>query len=246
MAASIRQSRSLARSLVLFLCAALLLSFAPVNVPAAQAQTNATYVVQPGDSLFSIAARFSVSISELATINGLYDVNVVYVGQVLRLPVGAVVAPPPVVPPPVIVVPPPVTVPIVVQPVQPIYPPGTTVTTTTRYVTYVVKKGDYLSTIAARYNTTVAAILATNGIANPNLIYTGTVLNIVISRTVVSPVVRPPGVVNPGKYRVYYVQPGDNLFGIAAKFRRDVYAIAKLNNILNLNHIYSGMPLLIP
>src|SRR4051795_10958467 len=44
------------------------------------------YVVQPGDTLFSIAARYNVSVSELATINRVYDVNAIYVGQTLTLP----------------------------------------------------------------------------------------------------------------------------------------------------------------
>ena len=38
---------------------------------------------------------------------------------------------------------------------------------------YVVKRGDTLSGIAQRYNTTVAALVEANGIANPNLIHVG-------------------------------------------------------------------------
>jgi len=38
---------------------------------------------------------------------------------------------------------------------------------------YVVKSGDTLSGIAAKYKTTVAALVALNGISNPNLIYVG-------------------------------------------------------------------------
>src|SRR5215813_10569922 len=45
-----------------------------------------SYTVLPGDTLFSIAARFNVSISQLATINKVYDVNSVALGQVLQLP----------------------------------------------------------------------------------------------------------------------------------------------------------------
>lgn len=38
---------------------------------------------------------------------------------------------------------------------------------------YVVKKGDNLTVIANRYNTTVAKLVSLNGIKNPNLIYAG-------------------------------------------------------------------------
>lgn len=44
--------------------------------------------------------------------------------------------------------------------------------------TYTVKKGDTLSGIAKKYGTTVAALAATNSIANPNLIHIGQVLKI--------------------------------------------------------------------
>jgi len=45
---------------------------------------------------------------------------------------------------------------------------------------YVVGRGDTLARIAARFGTTVAAIASTNGIGNPNLIYTGQQLRIPI------------------------------------------------------------------
>ena len=44
--------------------------------------------------------------------------------------------------------------------------------------TYTVKAGDTLSAIAAKYGTTVAALVKKNGISNPNLIYVGQVLKI--------------------------------------------------------------------
>ena len=44
---------------------------------------------------------------------------------------------------------------------------------TKKTVTYTVKRGDTLSTIAKRYKTTVAKLVKNNGIKNANLIYVG-------------------------------------------------------------------------
>ena len=48
-------------------------------------------------------------------------------------------------------------------------------------VYYTVKRGDTLSQIASWYGTTVEQIVALNNIQNPNLIYTGEVLQITTS-----------------------------------------------------------------
>lgn len=47
-----------------------------------------------------------------------------------------------------------------------------------KYKTYVVRRGDTLSGIARRYNTTVQKLTADNSIKNPNLIYPGQVIKI--------------------------------------------------------------------
>ncbi|MBE2194662.1 MAG: LysM peptidoglycan-binding domain-containing protein [Anaerolinea sp.] len=216
---------------VIVLALVLGVAFSGVTSIRAQGGTG-FYVVQPGDTLFSIADKMGVSLSELATINGLYDVNRVFVGQVLTLPVAIRAPQAPVVQPPA---------PVYVTPVN-VFPPGTTVTTVTSYLGYTVRAGDNLSKIAERYKTTMQLIMGANGIVDPNLIYVGQRLVIPRTRTTVSPAPRAQRPVG----RVYIVQPGDNLFGIAARFRRDVYAIAKANQLLNLNYIYVGQALIIP
>jgi LysM repeat protein len=237
--------------LVLTLITAFAASAAPVT-----AQGARTYVVQPGDSMFSIASRFNVSVSELATINRIYDVNAVPVGSVLilpnPLPAGyqpgyPTVPQQPAQPQPAQPQPAPPVRPVVYTPPTVVYPAGTTVTTVTRYSAYTVRAGDTLAKIAARFSTTQQAILSANAIADPNRIFVGQLLT--IPRTTTTIVPRPRPVVTTavgGARRVYIVQPGDNLFSIGARFGRDAWAIARLNGILNLNSIYIGQPLAIP
>ncbi len=45
------------------------------------------YIVQPGDTLFSIAQKFGVDMHELARINNIRDPGTIYVGQKLIIPV---------------------------------------------------------------------------------------------------------------------------------------------------------------
>ncbi|QOP66151.1 endolysin [Arthrobacter phage DanielleIgnace] len=44
-------------------------------------------IVDPGDSLSSIAAQFGVDLNELVRVNGIQNANLIYPGQVLQLPV---------------------------------------------------------------------------------------------------------------------------------------------------------------
>lgn len=48
-------------------------------------KTASTYTVQTGDNLFRIAIHFGVNLSKLASVNGITNVNKIYVGQVLNI-----------------------------------------------------------------------------------------------------------------------------------------------------------------
>jgi LysM repeat protein len=51
---------------------------------------NRTYTVQPGDTLTELAQRFGTTVAALAGTNGIADINVIDVDQVLTIPTGAV------------------------------------------------------------------------------------------------------------------------------------------------------------
>jgi hypothetical protein len=56
----------------------------------AQAACSFKYTVQSGDSLYGIAARFQVKFEDLVALNKLKEPYLIYVGQVLCMPPGAV------------------------------------------------------------------------------------------------------------------------------------------------------------
>lgn len=98
-------------------------------------------------------------------------------------------------------------------------------------INYIVKKGDTLSAIAKKFNTSVNNIVALNSIIkNPNLIYPGWNLKIITNTSNVS--------------NIYYtVRKGDNLTIIARRFNTVVNSIVSLNKIKNPNLIYPNQVL---
>lgn len=58
---------------------------APTPAPVAAPQAK-TYTVASGDTLGTIASKFDTSVAELAKLNNIANVNLISVGQVLKLP----------------------------------------------------------------------------------------------------------------------------------------------------------------
>lgn len=99
---------------------------------------------------------------------------------------------------------------------------------------YIVRRGDTLSGIAARYHTTYQHLAAINGIRNPNLIFVGERISICGGG----------GTTSGGggsAAGIYIVRRGDTLSGIAAHFGISLRTIERLNpQISNYNLIYVG------
>lgn len=92
--------------------------------------------------------------------------------------------------------------------------------------TYVVVKGDTLSGIAKKFNTSVAKLVSLNGLSNPDLIYPGQTLRVTETGGAIA--------------NTYTIAKGDTLSGIAKKFGTTVKALQELNGIANANKIYAG------
>jgi len=130
----------------------------PIPTPAMPDLDARTYIVQRGDTLSAIAARYGLSIWALIEANGLRNWNLIYVGQKLTIPAGTWGEDVPTSSPQ----------PVATGPPSPHSVPAT----------YTVHRGDTLARIAARFGTTVYALAQLNGIANPSMIYVGQVLRL--------------------------------------------------------------------
>lgn len=107
--------------------------------------------------------------------------------------------------------------------------------------TITIQRGDTLTELAIKYNTTVARLVELNNIANPNLIYTGESLIVPSGETQ-----QDSDQNSTSGQTIYIVQRGDTLSQIAISFGTTVKAIAIENNIQNINLIYVGQRLIIP
>ena len=168
--------------------------------------TVSTYTVKSGDCLSAIGSKLGVNWKNIADANGIKNPYIIYVGQVLTIPG-----------------------------VNKKNDAPTSSTTSNTSTTYIVKSGDTLSAIAAKYGTTYQKIALDNSISNPNKIYPGQVLKINGTTN---------NTTNPqNATKTYIVKSGDTLSAIASKFGTTYQEIAKKNGIANPNKIYPGQVL---
>src|SRR4051794_1317199 len=106
---------------------------------------------------------------------------------------------------------------------------------------YKVQPGDTLISIAARYGTTVDAIVAANNLPSRSTIYSGQVLTIPSPGS--NPAPQPPAPTGNGG--TYTVRAGDTLSEIALRYGTTTDAIMRANNLAS-NIIYAGQVLTIP
>lgn len=210
--------------------------------------TTNTYVVQKGDSLYSIANKLGTTVSELKKENNLTS-NTLQIGQVLRIPTEEIYEEEENV--------------YVVKKGDTLYSIAAANNTTVDELkrinnltsnilstgqllkipsellpetTYTVKKGDSLYSIATKYNTTVDELKRINNLTS-NTLSIGQVLKLPSDK--VSDVEKEENTIS------YTVQKGDSLYSIARKYSTTIDKIKDLNN-LTTNLLSIGQVLLIP
>ena len=207
-----------------------------------------TYVVQKGDTLYSIANKLGTTVSELKKENNLTS-NTLQIGEVLRVPTKEIYEEEENV--------------YVVKKGDTLYSIAMANNTTVDELkkannltsnilstgqllkipsallpesTYIVKKGDSLYSIANKYNTTIDELKRINNLTS-NTLSIGQVLKLPSDKA--SNVEKEENTIS------YTVQKGDSLYSIARKYSTTIDKIKDLNN-LTTNLLSIGQVLLIP
>ena len=209
------------------------------------------YIVEKGDSLYSIANKYHTTVNEIKELNNL-STNNLSIGQVLKIPTKEET-------------PSEEEIIYTVKSGDSLYSiaskyhttveklknlnhlssnilsigqqlkiPSSSEESSTEYITYKVVSGDSLYSIAKKYNTTVDSIKTLNNLSS-NLLSIGQTLKIPTSETVETV----------PSYITYKIVSGDSLYSIAKKYNTTVDSIKNFNNLTS-NILSIGQTLKIP
>lgn len=201
------------------------------RVPKAERVTVVRHTVSRGETLSAIAAKYGVSVSSVSAANNLRNVNRITVGMTLVIPKHGQDVPSDAV-------------------ASASRGEGTATSsraTTVKAaapapapaapVTHTVRSGDTLSTIAAKYGTSVASIQAKNGLKG-STIYVGQKLKVTGSSTSTS-----TASAAPAASTKHTVRSGETLSSIATRYGVSASDLQAWNRISNASHITVGQVL---
>ena len=159
------------------------------GIPYDESSKSDNYIVQRGDTLWSIAKKFNTNVNDLKKANNLVN-NTLYVGQNLVVP--------------------------------------DYYTAEDTNITYIVKRGDTLYSIATQYGVSVNDLRNYNNLTS-DLLSIGQQIKIPSSQTVITP--SEDDIIN--EPNTYIVQLGDTLYSISRKFNVPINDIKIANNLTN-------------
>ena len=195
-------------------------------IPAAPASAAVPHTVQPGETLWSIAAANNLTTRTVAAFNGVSEDHQVALGSTIMVPTTvegyaalqqAGLAP--------------------ADPAQAAAPPS--------QGSYTVVAGDTLSGIAARAGLSTSSLAAANGLDPSAFLITGTVLNLA-GGAAPAPAPAAPAASGPAPQGAYTVRAGDTLAGLAAQTGVSMEAMAAMNGLDPNGVLLEGTVLKLP
>ena len=200
--------------------ATLVLAAVAVTATGGAAHADDQYTVRTGDTVGHIAARTGATVAAIARANALADAARIRVGQRLVIPSSSTAA-------------------VAVSPVAAVAAPAAA-------ATYTVAKGDTVSRIATKQRTTIAAIVAANGLDARGFIRIGQQLT--IPGTAATTTVKAAAAATPVTMTTttHTVVSGETVSGIAKKLGTTAQAVVAANGLNARAFVRIGQTLTIP
>ena len=184
--------------------------------------SGGNYLVQPGDTLYSIARRSGMSLNSLLTLNGLSQSSVIYPGQSLTISQSDNrVA------------------------TKSSYTAKPLASGASTSGTYTVQAGDTLYSIARRSGMSLNTLLSLNGLSQSSVIHPGQTLKLsgASNATVASPVSYKSTASSASTSGTYTVQAGDTLYSIARRSGMSLNTLLSINGLSQSSVIRPGQTL---
>lgn len=196
-----------------------------VKTTAATSRTSGgNYLVQPGDTLYSIARRSGMSLNSLLTLNGLSQSSVIYPGQSLTISQSDSR--------------------VATKSSYTAKPLASGVSTSG---TYTVQAGDTLYGIARRSGMSLNTLLSLNGLSQSSVIRPGQTLKLsgASNATVASPVSYKSTASSASTSGTYTVKAGDTLYRIAYNHGISLTTLLSINGLSETSTILPGQQLVV-
>ena len=186
--------------------------------------SHSIYTVQNGDSPWSIANAYGVTLNDLLRVNGFTRETIIYVGQEIVIPGGDVIS----------------------EGNDDLSVDYSIMDSENKYM---VEPGDTLSEIADRYNVTIKALKSINNLSS-DFILIGQLLKIPGEGNYISQSINVPedefiDFSALDSENIHIVQEGETLIFIAQEYGLKIQELMRINRIINPNKIQPGQSLLI-
>jgi N-acetylmuramoyl-L-alanine amidase len=212
---------------------ALGLAIVTALVAAAPASAGVPHVVQPGESLWSIAAANNFTTRALAAANGLSENSNVVLGSTIQIPSISEAS-----------------TALQSAGITPAIGAGSGSSSTASTAApapqsgYAVQPGDTLSGIAAAHGVSLSALAAANGVSPDSFAIAGTTLKIPSASA--APASSASGTTPPPPLGGYTVRPGDTLSGIAGQAGVSLRQLAWMNGLDPDHYLLAGTVIKLP
>lgn len=184
-----------------------------------------SYVLSKGDTLGSVAKRFSTTVKDLMALNQIKDPTRLRDGKTLILPTVTEL---------------PKTSVVTNATANDVLPQGKT---------YILKRGELLGSVAKKFSISVKALQIANNITDPTKIRDGKTLLIPEPESKSEPLPTPPlsvAATTPALDNTHVLKKGELLGTVAKKYSVSVADLLQANNIQNPKRIREGTVLVIP